>query len=205
MSRAEDTKPLMKLRLFIPSHHRHGHTTFSHWRQLRKARREDEEGRWWGGGGARRGEGGPKHLPGGAKESSSKCQSRVIKAWSRVTTVTFRPDHLPQQGVATVKKGRGTQYCLLPLLVPAAPRQAAPRAGDTGIKPRFPRSSQISDLNTGTLGATQPSASRLRVSGTSDWLSDRLVGLVVKVSASRAEDPGFDSRKRRDFFRIESY
>ena len=29
----------------------------------------------------------------------------------------------------------------------------------------------------------------------------RLVGLVVKTSASRAEDPGFESRLRRDFFR----
>ena len=29
---------------------------------------------------------------------------------------------------------------------------------------------------------------------------DRLVGLVVKASASRAEDPGFESRLRRDFF-----
>ena len=28
---------------------------------------------------------------------------------------------------------------------------------------------------------------------------DRLVGLVVKVSASRAEDPGFEFRLRRDF------
>ena len=28
---------------------------------------------------------------------------------------------------------------------------------------------------------------------------DRLVGLVVKASASRAEDPGFESRLRRDF------
>ena len=27
----------------------------------------------------------------------------------------------------------------------------------------------------------------------------RLVGLVVKASASRAEDPGFESRLRRDF------
>ena len=31
--------------------------------------------------------------------------------------------------------------------------------------------------------------------------TDRLVGLVVKASASRAEDPGFESRLRRDFFR----
>ena len=28
---------------------------------------------------------------------------------------------------------------------------------------------------------------------------NRLVGLVVKVSASEAEDPGFQSRLRRDF------
>ena len=34
---------------------------------------------------------------------------------------------------------------------------------------------------------------------------DRLVGLVVKASASRAEDPGFESRLRRDFFGVESY
>ena len=34
---------------------------------------------------------------------------------------------------------------------------------------------------------------------------DRLVGLVVKASASRAEDPGFESRWRRDFFGVESY
>ena len=32
-------------------------------------------------------------------------------------------------------------------------------------------------------------------------VTDRLVGLVVKASASRAEDPGFESRLRRDFFR----
>ena len=33
----------------------------------------------------------------------------------------------------------------------------------------------------------------------------RLVGQVVKVSASRAEDPGFESRMLRDFFGVESY
>ena len=32
-------------------------------------------------------------------------------------------------------------------------------------------------------------------------MEDRLVGLVVKASASRAEDPGFESRLRRDFVR----
>ena len=32
-----------------------------------------------------------------------------------------------------------------------------------------------------------------------------LVGLVVKASASRVEDPGFESRLRRDFFRVKSY
>ena len=35
--------------------------------------------------------------------------------------------------------------------------------------------------------------------------TNRLVGLVVKASASRPEDPGFESRLRRDFFGIESY
>ena len=34
---------------------------------------------------------------------------------------------------------------------------------------------------------------------------DRLFGLVVKASDSRAEDPGFESRLRRDFFGFESY
>ena len=34
---------------------------------------------------------------------------------------------------------------------------------------------------------------------------DRLVGQVVKASASRAEGPGFESRLRRDFFGVESY
>ena len=34
---------------------------------------------------------------------------------------------------------------------------------------------------------------------------DRLIGLVVKASASRAEGPGFESRLRRDFFGVESY
>ena len=33
------------------------------------------------------------------------------------------------------------------------------------------------------------------------WAEDRLVGLVVKATASRAEGPGFESRLRRDFFR----
>ena len=33
----------------------------------------------------------------------------------------------------------------------------------------------------------------------------RLVGLVVKASASKAEDPGFESRLRRDFYGVESY
>ena len=36
-------------------------------------------------------------------------------------------------------------------------------------------------------------------------LSHRLVGLVVKASASSAGGPGFESRLRRDFFGVESY
>ena len=39
-----------------------------------------------------------------------------------------------------------------------------------------------------------------RVLWTASPAGDRLVGLVVKASASRAEDPGFESRLRRDFF-----
>ena len=35
--------------------------------------------------------------------------------------------------------------------------------------------------------------------------ADSLVGLVVKASASRAEDPGFESRLWRDFFGVESH
>ena len=34
---------------------------------------------------------------------------------------------------------------------------------------------------------------------------DPLVGLVVKASASRAEDPGFESRLRRNFSGVEPY
>ena len=34
---------------------------------------------------------------------------------------------------------------------------------------------------------------------------DRLVGLVVKASASRAGGSGFESRLRLDFFGVESY
>ena len=36
-------------------------------------------------------------------------------------------------------------------------------------------------------------------------LYDRLVGLVVKASALRADGPGFESRLRRDLFGVESY
>ena len=36
-------------------------------------------------------------------------------------------------------------------------------------------------------------------------VADCLVGLVVKASASRAEDPGFESCLRQDFSRVESY
>ena len=44
-------------------------------------------------------------------------------------------------------------------------------------------------------------ASVVVVVGTVVLSEDRLVGLVVKASASRAEGPGFESRLRRDFFR----
>ena len=39
----------------------------------------------------------------------------------------------------------------------------------------------------------------------STHFADRLVGLVVKASASRAEGPEFESPSRRDVFGVESY
>ena len=44
---------------------------------------------------------------------------------------------------------------------------------------------------------------RIRLAATQP--RDRLVGLVVKASASRVEGPGFESRLRRDFSGVESY
>ena len=43
--------------------------------------------------------------------------------------------------------------------------------------------------------------SQYAVEPTSSLIMHCLVGLVVKASASRTEDPGFESRLRRDFFR----
>ena len=53
---------------------------------------------------------------------------------------------------------------------------------------------------------TIPPGVQLRASPTRDGhlYHHRLVGLVVKASASRAEDPGFESRLRRDFSQVES-
>ena len=51
---------------------------------------------------------------------------------------------------------------------------------------------------TGDLAAAECSAVLYR-------FMDRLVGLVVKASASRAEDPRFKSLLCRDFFGVESY
>ena len=45
--------------------------------------------------------------------------------------------------------------------------------------------------------------SSLSPTDTIKW--NRLVGLVVKASASREEGPGFESCLRRDFFGVESY
>ena len=37
------------------------------------------------------------------------------------------------------------------------------------------------------------------------FIAYRLIGRVVKASASRAEGPGFESPLRREFFGVESY
>ena len=58
-----------------------------------------------------------------------------------------------------------------------------------------------------TVVTWRSSASMIPAPGLLRFASDqnRLVGLVVKASASRAKDPGFESRLRRDFFGVESY
>ena len=61
--------------------------------------------------------------------------------------------------------------------------------------PRSPASTQRGDVS-----PEQPSWSL-----GSPLLRYRLIGLVVKASALRAEDPGFESCLRRDFFGVESY
>ena len=58
-----------------------------------------------------------------------------------------------------------------------------------------------SDGDTG--GSRELYASQKKFQG-QPLFTDRLVGLVVKASASRAEDPSFESRLRRDFFGVES-
>ena len=82
----------------------------------------------------------------------------------------------------------------LPLRWPSGPGVRL-ESGRLGFESRFPYgdysgSSLPSNLKTGTLVDTLLDAWR-----------HSLVGLVVKASASRAEDPGFESRLRRNFFR----
>ena len=58
------------------------------------------------------------------------------------------------------------------------------------------------------MGGQQADCSKQQHSIQSDMSQsahNRLVGLVVKASASRAEDPGFESRLWWDFSRVESY
>ena len=52
---------------------------------------------------------------------------------------------------------------------------------------------------------SSPGAGKGGGGGGGSQYTDRLVDRVVKASASRAADPGFESRLRRDFFRVESY
>ena len=57
----------------------------------------------------------------------------------------------------------------------------------------------ITKLEEGEVHWEQVWTKRSTVKGDTDPPVDHLVGLVVKVSASRAEEPGFESRWRRDF------
>ena len=70
-------------------------------------------------------------------------------------------------------------------------------AGGLGIALCCPCCSHTTDFNRGALVATLPGVPCNRVY--------RLVGLVVKASALRVEDSGFESRLRRDFWGVESY
>ena len=91
--------------------------------------------------------------------------------------------------------------------------------GRPGLDPRwrrgsFSRSSHTRDVKIGNPVATLPGVLRCRVSAGAGWSSVStlllceiesfiynfcLSGLVVKSSASGAEDPGFEFRLRRDF------
>ena len=55
------------------------------------------------------------------------------------------------------------------------------------------------------VGFTAHSPFRLSVISMHVCYFYHLVGLVVKASAARAEDPGFESRLLRDFSGVESY
>ena len=89
---------------------------------------------------------------------------------------------------------------------------SASRAVDLGSNSSFPmgllQGRQKMEGFVGRLVAERPNSTHCVPQGrvSSDTTTSyRLVGLVVKASASRAEGPGFESRLRRDFYGVESY
>ena len=79
-------------------------------------------------------------------------------------------------------------------LVPLPPPSAPPATPLPSLSPPCPVAENTESLSTHTV-----------CTSTLPHCLHRLVGLVVKASASRAEGPGFESRLRRDFFGVESY
>ena len=65
--------------------------------------------------------------------------------------------------------------------------------------------SRLALLGVALFSVTKDTSGATRGAGPLARSYARLVGLVVKASASRAEGPGFESRLRRDFFGVVSY
>ena len=115
-------------------------------------------------------------------------------------------------------------FCLSHLcpLVGLVVKASAPRAEDPGFDGIFPgrvipatkklalqwllcQAPGIIGSGLGLVGQVSVYCHWVRLQVESATSISLLVGLVVKVSASRAEDPGFESRLRRDLSGVESY
>ena len=77
--------------------------------------------------------------------------------------------------------------------------QTADNSRATYVRPVLRSVPHATKVSVSSSSSSSTSAASASVS------SYRLIGLVVKASALRAEDPGFEPRLRRDFFRVKSY
>ena len=113
-------------------------------------------------------------------------QKKMKNSWTFGLNIftTYVTDVLAQDGITAFTRAKSTLLCFL------------------AVSPRLPLKQH--QCWHGKKKQTIPSLWR-RNSAHFFSPSDHLVGLVVKASASRAEDPRFESRWRRDFFGVESY